>query len=74
MDGKITCPVCKNPRPIWSSDKWACRHCNSEMDRKGKLIKKNEEGLKEYEEKLEREEYLKERGRLKARKEVDGKG
>jgi hypothetical protein len=46
-----------------------CPLCGSEVDRKGRLVKKNEKGLKEYEDKLSREEYLKEKARLKAQEE-----
>ena len=74
----VTCPVCKNPlsairfpensRQFWKGG-WTCGFCKSEIDRKGNLIKKNEKGLKEYEERLSREEYLKEKARLQAQKE-----
>ena len=74
----VNCPVCKNPLPffrvatgfkqmMWGG--WTCGFCKSEIDRKGNLIKKNEKGLKEYEERLSREEYLKEKARLQAQKE-----
>ena len=74
----VNCPVCKNPLPffrgptswkqaMWGG--WTCGFCKSEVDRKGNLIKKNEKGLKEYEERLSREEYLKEKARLQAQKE-----
>ena len=48
---------------------WICGYCKSELDRKGKLIKLNKKGLKEYEDNLYKEEFIKEKARLKARKE-----
>jgi len=74
----VNCPVCDNPRPafkmgenmrelLWGG--WTCPYCKSEMDRKGKLIKKNEKGLKKYEGRLYKEEYIKEKARLQAQKE-----
>jgi hypothetical protein len=75
------CPICKNPLPMWRppllaenmrqfwNGGWTCRYCGSELDRKGRLIKKNEKGLKEYEDKLYKEEYIKEKARLQAQKE-----
>lgn len=74
----VNCPVCKNPLPFfriptdsrqfWKGG-WTCGYCKSEISRKGELIKKNEKGLKEYENRLYEEEYLKEKARLQARKE-----
>jgi len=49
---------------------WTCSYCSSELDKKGKLIKKSEKGLKEYEDNLYKEEYIKEKARLQARKEL----
>lgn len=46
---------------------WTCDYCKSELDRKGRLIKENKKGLKEYEDNLYKEEYIKEKARLKAR-------
>ncbi|MEK6827338.1 MAG: hypothetical protein AABX99_02525 [Nanoarchaeota archaeon] len=78
----VNCPVCKNPLPVFrvaTSFKqmilgdWTCRYCGSEIDRKGNLIKKNEKGLKEYEDRLYKEEYLKEKARLQAKKEYKEK-
>ena len=73
----VICPVCRNPLPffpdrnmkqfLWGG--FTCSYCKSEMNQKGKLIKKNEKGLKEYEDRLYKEEYIKEKARLQARKE-----
>lgn len=78
----VNCPVCKNPFPFfrWATSfkqamwgGWTCGYCKSEVDRKGNLIKKNEKGLKEYEDQLYKEEYLKEKARLQAKKEYKKK-
>jgi uncharacterized protein YbaR (Trm112 family) len=74
----VNCPVCKNPLPLLRlsqntrqlfSGGWTCGYCGSEISRKGEIINKNEKGLKEYEEKLYRDEYIKEKARLQAQKE-----
>jgi|SRR3989338_2417997 len=74
----VNCPICKNPLPLfrWATSLkqamlggWTCGCCKSEISRKGELIKKNEKGLKEYEDNLYREEYLKEKARLQAQRE-----
>ena len=76
----VNCPVCKNPKPFLPlipaktmkqlfQGHWVCGYCGSEVDWKGDLIKKNEKELKEYEDRLSKEEYIKERARLHAQKE-----
>lgn len=73
----VNCPVCKQPLPTirlatsfhqMMMGGWTCTHCASEIDRKGNLISNNERALKEYEDKLYRQEYIKEKARLQARK------
>ena len=75
----VNCPVCKHPLPFFRAATsfkqmlgggWTCSYCSSELDKKGKLIKKSEKGLKEYEDNLYKEEYIKEKARLQARKEL----
>lgn len=78
----VNCPVCKNPLPFfrvalnskqfWKGG-WTCGYCKSEIGRKGELIKKNNGGLKEYENRLYKEEYIREKARLKARAEMKNK-
>ena len=67
------CPTCNKPFPFWRTPTslnqalwggWTCEHCGSETDRKEKLIKSK----KQCEEELFNEEYIKEKARLKARK------
>ena len=66
------CPVCKKPMPFFRipvnkrqimEGGWTCENCNSEIDRKGKLIKTGKEKKKEYEERLYKEELIKEKAR-----------
>lgn len=68
------CPTCKNSLPFFRNPTsfkqamnggWTCQNCESEIDKKGKLIKSK----KQREEDLFNEEYVKEKARLKARKE-----
>jgi len=72
------CAVCKKPLPffripenkrelLWGG--WTCENCGSELDRKGNLIKTGKDKKKEQEDRLYREEYIKEKARLKAQKE-----
>jgi len=79
----VTCPVCKQSKPLLPLftqgttlkqaliGRWVCEYCKSEMDWKGELIKKNSQGLKEYEGKLYKEEFIKEKARLQAQKEFN---
>ncbi len=78
----VICPICKKPLPtirIPNNMKqtfrggWTCQYCGSEVDRHGKVIKENKKGLKEYEDNLYKEEYIKEKARLQARKEHNKK-
>ena len=74
----MICPVCKKASPLlpgrtgkqmlWGG--WTCSYCKSEMNWRNKVTKENKNGLKEYEENLSKEEYIKEKARLKARKEL----
>jgi|APSaa5957512535_1039671.scaffolds.fasta_scaffold743237_1 hypothetical protein len=73
----VNCPVCNNPLPPirmptslkqgWKGG-WTCENCGAEIDRKGKLIMSGKEKKKEQEEKLYKEEYIKEKARLQANK------
>jgi len=81
-NGMVNCPVCKKPMPFvrfptsLKQAAWGgatCGYCGSEIDRKGNLIKKNKKKLKEYEDRLFREELIKEKARLQARKEFNKK-
>lgn len=74
----VICPVCKKPLPairVPTNTRqilrggWTCQYCRSEITWKGEIVKKNEQGLKEYEDNLYKEEYIKEKARLQARKE-----
>lgn len=77
----VNCPVCNTPCPVgpklWVATSmrelmlggWTCRNCKSKIDHKGNLIKKNKNGLKEYEESLYKKELIKEKARLQAKKE-----
>jgi len=77
----VTCPVCKKEKPFlplytpgtsfkqMMLGQWVCENCKSVINGKGKAVKENKEGLKEYEDRLYKEEYLKEKARLQAQKE-----
>ncbi|MDP4039367.1 MAG: hypothetical protein Q8P57_02200 [Candidatus Pacearchaeota archaeon] len=67
----VICPVCKNKQSFSfiTLKVITCEYCKSKFDMKGKLLKKDKEGLKEYENRLYREEYIKEKARLQAQKE-----
>ena len=72
------CPVCKQPFNFWTGKRLfftcTCSYCRSKFNyNSGRLIKKNEEGLKEYEDGIYKEEYIKEKARLQAQKEMEEK-